>query len=390
MPEAQGRKRSYFIIAFEFPPYNGGIANYSHTLAAHLSLKHNPVKVLTMNAEGVNGDYDYELIKPFGRGKLETIRLLRKLISMGYRVYQFFFLYKNIIPLIWQSKEKKIIITSLFFDLSFLSISLFRLFGVKYEIVLHGLDIYELNSKKPISLSKSVLAADKVIVNSLHTMKIARRYFGDRKYSKFPPLLDSDNIDGLPKLERKVIEENLQVQLSQKLIITVCRLVRRKGVDIAIRVAIEFLYEFPEWSYLIVGEGDQEEELRRMVPDNLCDRIIFLGRIDEILKYSLLNWSSVFIMPNREIDKTDVEGFGISFLEASYMKNWVIAGDNGGVKEAVDVTANAFLVDMNDNPEAHVLEILYKVESLVRTDEALNKGRKFVLDNYTLNSQWGF
>ena len=77
------------------------------------------------------------------------------------------------------------------------------------------------------------------------------------------------------------------------------------------------------------------------------DNIFFLGKISEEEKWAWLNLSDIFIMPSRQI-KEDFEGFGIVYLEANFCGKPVIAGDSGGVRDAVEDGTNGLLVDPED------------------------------------------
>ena len=76
-------------------------------------------------------------------------------------------------------------------------------------------------------------------------------------------------------------------------------------------------------------------------------KIIFLGELREDEKWNWLHLSDIFIMPAREIDG-DFEGFGIVYLEANLCGKPVIAGQAGGVSDAVLDNSTGLLV----NPES--------------------------------------
>lgn len=93
----------------------------------------------------------------------------------------------------------------------------------------------------------------------------------------------------------------------------------------------------------------------------------------------------IFIMPARQIEG-DVEGFGIVYLEAGLHGKPVIAGDSGGVRDAVVDNLNGLLV----NPESGS-EIAAAIVKLAR-DEALRKrlgeqGRERALKNFDWKKQ---
>jgi rhamnosyl/mannosyltransferase len=81
-----------------------------------------------------------------------------------------------------------------------------------------------------------------------------------------------------------------------------------KGLEYLIQAAREV-----EATFLIIGEGPQNPQLRRLASDNGCNgKVIFLGEIDNQSLVNYLYASEVFVLPS--IYRS--EAFGISMLEA--------------------------------------------------------------------------
>jgi phosphatidylinositol alpha-1,6-mannosyltransferase len=131
-------------------------------------------------------------------------------------------------------------------------------------------------------------------------------------------------------------------------LLTIGRLVKRKGMD----KTIEALEALPEklvdnLSYFIIGSGSAEGYLRELIPGKLSSKVTFLGELTADEKWDWLNLSDILIMPSRDI-AGDFEGFGIVYLEANLCGKPVIAGDSGGVRDAVIDGYNGILVNPND------------------------------------------
>ena len=93
------------------------------------------------------------------------------------------------------------------------------------------------------------------------------------------------------------------------MLLTVSRLVERKGHDMVIKTLPKLIEKFPNIIYLIVGTGPYESHLKQMVDTmDLHKYVKFLGYIPnkELIGYYQL--CDIFIMPGREEDD-DVEGF---------------------------------------------------------------------------------
>jgi len=154
--------------------------------------------------------------------------------------------------------------------------------------------------------------------------------------------------------------------LDRKVIVSVGRLVHRKGQDTLIEALPEILQHHPNAHILMVGEGPYREHLQKLVAKNKVESAItFIGRIQysELPRY--LSAGDVFAMPSRSrLAGLEVEGLGIVYLEASACELPVIAGRSGGAPDAVlegitGLTVDgtkpaeiaAAIISLFDNPE---------------------------------------
>jgi phosphatidyl-myo-inositol dimannoside synthase len=134
-------------------------------------------------------------------------------------------------------------------------------------------------------------------------------------------------------------------------LLTVGRLVQRKGVDAALRTLHQLDGRLPPWRYVIVSDGPYRDQLEALSAElGLTDRVVFTGYVNEEDLPGLYNACDIFLMPNRQVaESTDsslsVEGFGIVFLEAAACGKPVIAGRSGGAVHAVDDGISGLLVD---------------------------------------------
>ncbi len=123
------------------------------------------------------------------------------------------------------------------------------------------------------------------------------------------------------------------------------RLVERKGFDMVLRAMPKILEKHSDLIYVIAGRGPQEEELGRLTMElDLAQQIVFTGFVGEEDTALLYNACDVYIMPSRRI-KNDIEGFGITYIEANACGKPVIGGDSGGVPDAVEHGKSGLLVD---------------------------------------------
>lgn len=164
--------------------------------------------------------------------------------------------------------------------------------------------------------------------------------------------------------------------------ITVSRLVERKGHDVTLKAIRQVIKHIPNLKYLICGDGPYRGELERLVIKyGLDSLVVFTGGITDQELHQLYECSDIFIMPSRDIkEKGDVEGFGIVFLEANYYRLPVIAGNSGGIPDAVKDQVTGYLVDPMDD-----IEIANRIEELVLNEklaeEMGNNGHDWVINH---------
>ena len=123
-------------------------------------------------------------------------------------------------------------------------------------------------------------------------------------------------------------------------VVSVARLVRRKGQDTLIRVWPEVQEHFPGAVLLLVGDGPQRGRLERMVVRRGLEQVVrFAGSVPWEAVPAHLDAGDVFAMPCRDrLLGLEVEAFGIVFLEAAACGLPIVAGRSGGVRDALAAT----------------------------------------------------
>jgi phosphatidylinositol alpha-1,6-mannosyltransferase len=166
------------------------------------------------------------------------------------------------------------------------------------------------------------------------------------------------------------------------LLLTVGRLQRRKGHDVALQAVARLRASTPGLRYVIVGDGEERARLERIIAqERLADIVTLLGAVpdDELPDYFAA--ADIFVHPNRN-DGGDVEGFGIVFLEAAAAGIPTIGGRSGGVPEAIEDRVTGLLVDGAD-PAAVAAGIRTLAESEPLRRRLGDAGRARVCDRFT-------
>lgn len=155
-------------------------------------------------------------------------------------------------------------------------------------------------------------------------------------------------------------------------ILTVTRLIERKGIDNVMRALALMHRDYPELRYFIAGEGPERKNLQELARalgvDHLCR---FLGRVSDQQRDALYRDCRFLVMTPRQAGGS-VEGFGLVYREANLFGKAVIGSRSGGVVEAVRHDFNGLLVPPQD--EAALAEAMAHL--LSRPEEARRMGRQ--------------
>jgi len=165
-------------------------------------------------------------------------------------------------------------------------------------------------------------------------------------------------------------------------ILTVARLVPHKGQDVVVRSLPALAKEFPDVRYVVVGEGHDETRLREIAIElGVEDRVIFAGALSERELPEAYATATIYAGPSRVDNEINVEGFGISFLEASSSGLPVVAGDSGGVRSAVRDGETGIVLPPRDT-DAWTATLGDLLRNDAKRKSLGEAGRKAVKDHY--------
>jgi phosphatidylinositol alpha-1,6-mannosyltransferase len=196
---------------------------------------------------------------------------------------------------------------------------------------------------------------------------------------KIAPGIDVDHFTPVDSTQLRK-ELNLE---GKKVIVSVGRLVHRKGQDHLIEAMPQILKSVPDAHLLMVGKGPYLEHLAKLVAINrLENHVSFIGRIQYAELPRFISAGDVFSMPSRSrLAGLEVEGLGIVYLEASSCGLPVIAGSSGGAPDAIIDGVTGFVVDGTDNEQIAkaAIELLNNPEKAKAMGMA---GRQWITDNW--------
>jgi phosphatidylinositol alpha-1,6-mannosyltransferase len=130
------------------------------------------------------------------------------------------------------------------------------------------------------------------------------------------------------------------------ILLSVARLVPRKGIDTVIESLPSILAEHPTARYLIVGTGPDQARLTQIAERaGVIGHVEFLGDVSDAMLPTRYASADLFLLPTRVIPEDDeIEGFGIAYVEAAAVGVPSIAANVGGVADAVADGVTGLLV----------------------------------------------
>ena len=327
--------KNILVITNDFGPRTGGIETFVMGLLERI-VDHKVV-VFT-SQQGDTSEYDQQWFKKFG---VQVIRDRSKILLPSLRVVK---RAKEIA----QMHNIEVVVFGAAAPLALMAPKL-RKAGIKKIIALtHGHEVWWARIF-PFNL------AMKRIGNSVDHLT----YLGEFTRQAISRSLSQKSIDSMVKIAPGIDTSHFSPQAdatqrrtelgleSKKIIISVGRLVHRKGQDKLIQAFPTIVREIPSAHLLIVGEGPYRAHLEKLVEKlSLKANVTFVGRIFYNDLPSYLSASDVFVMPSRSrFFGLEVEGLGIVYLEASACAIPVVAGVSGGAPDAVQEGITGLCVD---------------------------------------------
>jgi phosphatidylinositol alpha-1,6-mannosyltransferase len=197
---------------------------------------------------------------------------------------------------------------------------------------------------------------------------------------KIAPGIDTDHF--APRADAQTLRAELGLS-EKKVIVSVGRLVHRKGQDTLVESMPQILSQVPDAHLLFIGEGPYKDYLvKRAAELKVSDAITFIGRIQyaELPRYICVG--DIFAMPSRSrLAGLEVEGLGIVYLEASACGLAVVGGKSGGAPDAVLEGETGFAVD-GTSAQAVAEAVIILLKNPERASQMGARGRQWIIDEW--------
>ncbi|NJM70665.1 MAG: glycosyltransferase family 4 protein [Scytonema sp. RU_4_4] len=350
----QSQRPDILVISRVFFPDAGGIQEYVYNRCLQ-----DPDRVIVLTS-ACAGDQAFDHTQPFAiyRWSMPVISSLGKLGGLLKQILNMFW---SVILSIWlyQRYHYRYIEWCHGYDFPALLL-LSYLLPVKCFIYLHGNDVLcpQKNHVFRWLFEWTLQHTEAIICNSNFTRNYLKDHFQVKRPTHVihptvrPEKFGKESLKQVNLLRTK-IRQTHQIPEKAIAILSVGRLVRRKGFDRVIEHLPALLAEGLDVYYLICGRGPMESELKQLAENlGVTSRVIFAGYVpDEELAgyYAACDLFSLLTFFDNKVKS--IEGFGIVYLEAAYFGKPVIASKVGGVEDAVLDKETGLLVDPNSPEE---------------------------------------
>jgi len=373
------------VVASIFPPINGGSAVVYESLCRYNA---DSTFVLAprrnyMTGQPIQGwmEHDRHANYPIVRVELLRPRMIESqsvLQSAWLALTQDIPIKLKVLYTVWRLIRRYSIKAICIGELdsgSWLGLTARRLFGIPYINYIHGEEItthapYRFFGRRRRNYLDK---ADGIVAVSRFTRQALIEQMGvsPDKITLIENGVDAERFQPAPKDPTLIARYQLQ---GKQILLTVGRLVERKGIDMMLQALPRILQICPAAHYIVVGEGEYRQSLENLVVElGLQSSVTFTGRIDYAELAAHYQLCDLFVMPNRELANHDTEGFGLVYLEANACGKAAISGLAGGVVEAVRHGENGLNVD-GTNPEAIAAAVIDLLTDDSKRQRLANKG----------------
>ena len=328
---------THIVICRDPLPDLGGIENMGYWLTRVLAQNVDHV-ILVGRKKSLNKDilpeyniYQYGLKNTFSLRKIDIPYLIIKLLYLrffiGKKVYVYSLFLRNMRALKWIKKITQ----------------------WKYITYIHGNEILKKDDKHIVKINKWLNKNDSIIGVSHYTISlISDENIKKNSFVNHPGI----SPDFVKRLNSHTIPAEYKLSGHPK-ILMLSRLVERKGHKLCIEAVSELVAKYPNIRLYIGGLGPEKEIIENHVKHfNIQDNVIFLGYIPEKDKPLLFKQVDVYCMPSAlDMSKSEVEGFGITFLEAAAARVIPIGSNTGGIVDAIEHDKSGYLVHPADRKQ---------------------------------------
>lgn len=169
-------------------------------------------------------------------------------------------------------------------------------------------------------------------------------------------------------------------------LLTVARLVDKKGLHYSIKAVAKVLRAHSNIEYAIVGDGPLRQELTDLIEQlGVAEKVKLLGWRDATAIRHILEGTHIMLLHSIISKSGDMEGIPVSLMEAMAMGIPVISTRHSGIVELVEEGRSGFLVAEKD-----IDDMADKIRHMITRPEKWAEmgaaGRKFIEANFNIKT----
>lgn len=331
------------LLTFDFPPMSGGIARWMSEIARRY-----PAGTLTVSTGRMPGDRALDAAFPNAIDRVNApATRLRTLQGQARWMLRALALHRaKRVRFAWCDNVR---------PSAYPAWALRRFGGVPYGVIVHGSDLFDLRKNIRRSAIKRRIArallgnAATLVANSHWTQGVLHDFLSElgldalAQRTRVVPL-GTDPVRFRPDIDARPLQARYNLP-NGRWLVTVARLEAFKGIDTVIRALPRIASRIPDVRYAVVGRGSFRAGAEVLAAEQgVADRVHFLSHLGDDELPAAYALASVYAGLTRETP-SEVEGFGISLVEAQAAGKPVVAGNAGGIPTAVRDGVTGILID---------------------------------------------
>jgi phosphatidyl-myo-inositol dimannoside synthase len=358
------------FITNDFGPRAGGIETFVHGLIERLP--RGSVIVYT-SAQQNSAEFDAKWLQEYG---VEVIRDRSKILLPTPRVIK---VCKQLV----KSRKLTKVAFGAAAPLGIMARAMRSEGAAKIVALTHGHEVWWAKVP-PFSFAIRFMSRniDAITYLGEYTKSEISKAFSKTEVSKLVQIAPGIDVDHFVPTDSSKLRAELGLA-DKSVIISVGRLVHRKGQDKLIAALPAIKVAVPNVHLVLVGVGPHQDHLEKLALKlNVSDCVTFIGRINYAELPTYICLGDIFAMPSRSrFFGLEVEGLGIVYLEASACGLPVVGGKSGGAPDAVLIGETGLVVDGTKPAEiaGACIELLNNPELCVLMGAA---GRAWIIENW--------
>ena len=371
------------FISFEYPPYPGGIGEYTHQISSRLNHVSN-YESIVLTAKSFKSNHEIEQF-----AKYHTHRIIRFKDMPFRRIKPLYYFLCVVYRLIKTIKTyilyQPTLILACDQPSSYLAFALYMIFKTRYIIVGHGSEFLKFSKPYAVTLRH----AEKIILNSRLTKAYLDKHF-QRNIDK-AIVIDLGADETIYRSEEICLQEKIEA-LKQRfsiademiILLTVGTVSHRKGQDFILRALAQLLNQ-KNFNIIYIAAGRiRDKKISREAGELGIDhRVIFTDFVDRDVLPALYKLSDIYIQPSRVSNEiNELEGFSISTCEALMMDNSVVVTTDTGIQDLIQDLDIGFVIEPDCDQEL-INVLTYLINQPEKRKQLAERGKIMALEHLT-------